>query len=101
MLARNSERCGARARNRGGRPCQGLGARSGDGAAAQWEMQAARGRSTGPRMAEGRRRIAEAQRRRWENRRARLTATLDVLVSPTALHALALFCASLRAFNGP
>ena len=69
MLARNFERCGARARSRGGLPCQAppvLDPETRLPRNGRCKMHG--GRSTGPLTAEGRRRIAEAQRRRWRSR---------------------------------
>jgi len=67
MLARNYPPCGARARSRRWQPCQAPPVLNPEtGLPAQWEVQVARGRSTGPRGEEGKRRIAEAQRRRWQ-----------------------------------
>ena len=66
MLARNFERCGARARSRGGQPCLAppvLDPETGLPRNGRCKLHG--GRSTGPRTAEGRQRIAEAQRRRW------------------------------------
>jgi hypothetical protein len=65
MLTRNFERCGARARSRGGLPCQAppvLDPETGLPRNGRCKLHG--GRSTGPRTAEGRQRIAEAQRRR-------------------------------------
>ena len=83
MLARNFERCGARARSRGGQPCLAppvLDPETGLPRTGRCKLHG--GRSTGPRSVEGRRRIAEAQRKRWENRRARLIPTLDMPGQP-------------------
>src|SRR5450755_4212623 len=54
----SSERCGAWARTRG-RPCQARGL--GQGGRCRFHG----GESTGPRTAEGRQRVADAQRARW------------------------------------
>ena len=65
MLARNYPRCGARARSRGGQPCQAppvLDLETGLPRNGRCKLHG--GRSTGPRTAEGRQRIAKAQRRR-------------------------------------
>jgi hypothetical protein len=68
MLARNFERCAARARSRGGQPCQAppvLDAETRLPRNGRCKLHG--GKSTGPRTPAGRRRIEEAQRKRWEN----------------------------------
>ena len=83
MLARSFERCGARARSRGGQPCLAppvLDPETGLPRNGRCKLHG--GRSTGPRTADGRQRTAEAQRRRWECRRAMLSPMLDVAVQP-------------------
>jgi len=71
MLTRNFERCGARARSRGGQPCQAppvLDPATGLPRNGRCKLHG--GRSPGPRSVEGRRRIAEAQHRRWRRHAA-------------------------------
>ncbi len=65
-------RCGARTKTRGGRPCRAspvLDPYWGETRNGRCKLHG--GLSTGPRTAEGRMRIAEAQRKRWRvgNRR--------------------------------
>jgi hypothetical protein len=66
MPARSFPRCGARARSRGHEPCRAppvLDPRTRRPRNGRCKLHG--GLSTGPRTAEGRARIAEAQRRRW------------------------------------
>ncbi len=59
-------RCGARTKTRGGRPCRAspvLDPYWGEPRNGRCKLHG--GLSTGPRTAEGRMRIAEAQRKRW------------------------------------
>lgn len=65
MPGRLKELCGARTRR--GTPCRAKALTNG-------RCRLHGGRSTGPTTAEGRRKIAEAQRRRWAETRARKTA---------------------------
>jgi hypothetical protein len=65
-MAIEIKRCGAQ-RKFDGQPCQGRALRNG-----RCEMHG--GKSTGPKTAEGRARIAEAQRARWQRCAAVLAA---------------------------
>jgi hypothetical protein len=72
MLARKFERCGARARSRGGQPCQAppvLDPETGLPRNGRCKLHG--GRATGPRTVGGRQRISEAQGRRWRDWRAK------------------------------
>ena len=80
MLAMNFDRCGARARSRGGQPCQAPPVLDPEtGLPRNGRCKLYGGQSTARRGVEGRRRIAEAQRMRWENRRATITPMIDVM----------------------
>jgi hypothetical protein len=71
MLARSFERCGARARSRGGQPCLAppvLDPETGLPRNGRCKLHG--GRSTGPRTVGGRQRISEAQGSRWRDWRA-------------------------------
>lgn len=90
MRARRFPRCGARARTRGGRPCEAPPVLD------PWTRRPRNGRcklhggrSTGPRTAEGRRRIAEAQRKRWRPANTLLQAVIVTVIIFTAVVACA------------
>ena len=73
IRARQEGRCGARTRK--GTPCQAKGRLNGR------RCKLHGGMSTGARTEEGRTRIAEAQRRRWEQWRA-TAPPADALIAP-------------------
>src|SRR5262245_18345249 len=77
-------RCGAFAR-RTGRPCRAPG----NGRDGRCKLHG--GKSTGPRTAEGKERIAEAQRKRWERWRAKNPRILPSLTLRSERRLLAAF----------